>query len=167
MDTHPRAQRYVEMDRSANAVLNLLCLNGQGHADDRNLQLQLDKLERERGHYENEIEQMKDDLKDVRRQRNEYRDKLDQAKEELEQVTRERDDLRKKFGRGDDHFDHRVRGTDKVNGRSSPSPRHSAALPGGVVSALVARPRTPSPSPKRFQRRGSNSSDEFSMGRNK
>ncbi|CAF1041765.1 unnamed protein product [Adineta ricciae] len=41
-------------------------------------------------HYENELEQLKDDLKRMRRERDRYRDKIDSNNEDLEEMKRER-----------------------------------------------------------------------------
>ncbi|CAF1404964.1 unnamed protein product [Adineta ricciae] len=41
-------------------------------------------------HYENEVEQLKDDLKRMRRERDRYRDKVDSNNEDLEEMKRER-----------------------------------------------------------------------------
>ncbi|CAF0997502.1 unnamed protein product [Adineta ricciae] len=58
-------------------------LNGNAHRKTEDLK---DLCE----HYENEVEQLKDDLKRMRRERDRYRDKVDSNNEDLEEMKRER-----------------------------------------------------------------------------
>jgi chromosome segregation ATPase len=97
--------------------------------------------------YEDEIEQMKDDLKQMRREREKYREKFENTNEDLQEIKRERDEYRQKFHRLNPERD----GHTKFNqtGRSSPALKHDD-------ERFNKRPQSST------LRRGSNSSDEYS-----
>jgi chromosome segregation ATPase len=69
--------------------------------------------------YEKEIEQMKDDFKDMRRDRDKFRDKFENIKEDFEEIKRQRDRYGQKFDRNND-FD----GERHHTGRSSPPSKY-------------------------------------------
>ncbi|CAF1554666.1 unnamed protein product, partial [Adineta steineri] len=56
-----------------------LSARSTGRGNDKELQSKIDDLQRDCNNYENELAQMKDDLKQLRRERNQFRDKLEQA----------------------------------------------------------------------------------------
>ncbi|CAF1377653.1 unnamed protein product [Adineta steineri] len=66
---------------------------------DRNIVHKMEKLKEMCEYYENELEQMKNDLKIMRRERDKYRDKLEALNEDFEEIKRERDQHRYKSDR--------------------------------------------------------------------
>ncbi|CAF3583434.1 unnamed protein product, partial [Adineta steineri] len=70
---------------------------------DRNVVHKMEKLKEMCEYYENELEQMKDDLKIMRRERDKYRDKLETLNEDFEEIKRERDQYRNKSDRQTNH----------------------------------------------------------------
>ncbi|CAF4647870.1 unnamed protein product [Rotaria sp. Silwood1] len=66
---------------------------------DRDLRGKIEDLKETCRNYRNELEQMKNEIKQMRQERDKYRDKLDTVNEDLEEMKRERDQYRKKFER--------------------------------------------------------------------
>ncbi|CAF0844882.1 unnamed protein product [Rotaria sordida] len=72
---------------------------------DRDLRRKIEDLKDTCRNYRNDLDQMKDELKQMRHERDKYRDKLDIVKEDLEEMKHERDQYRKKFERINNDFD--------------------------------------------------------------
>ncbi|CAF0827064.1 unnamed protein product [Adineta steineri] len=122
-----------------------LSARSTGRGNDKDLQSKIDDLQRDCNNYENELAQMKDDIKQLRRERNQFRDKLEQANEDLQEIKRDRDQYRKKFEQTNEDLESMQRERDKYS-KINPTGRSSPALKrdeGPSKFDLNSRPSSP------------------------
>ncbi|CAF4064735.1 unnamed protein product, partial [Adineta steineri] len=136
-------KKLHETDKSDRA--EPLSARSTGRGNDKDLQSKIDDLQRDCNNYENELAQMKDDLKQLRRERNQFRDKLEQANEDLQEIKRDRDQYRKKFEQTNEDLESMQRERDKYS-KINPTGRSSPALKrdeGPSKFDLNSRPSSP------------------------
>ncbi|UJR15342.1 hypothetical protein I4U23_002291 [Adineta vaga] len=82
-------KRVDELEQIENNIQSSSSRKHNGNTDRHRLE-KVEELKERCTHYEDELEQIKDDLKQMRRERDKYRDKFDNINEDLEEVKRDR-----------------------------------------------------------------------------
>ncbi|CAF3081589.1 unnamed protein product [Rotaria sp. Silwood2] len=83
----------------------LLSSRQRDGSTDRDLHRKIEGLKNTCRNYQDELDQMKNELKQMRHERDKYRDKFDSVNDDLEKIKYERDQYRKKFDRVNNDLD--------------------------------------------------------------